>query len=33
LCLLFWPLLLLTLVCYVVPTQGVMVWLLRMGWV
>jgi Mg2+-importing ATPase len=30
---LYWPLLLLTLVCYVLLTQGVKSWLLRKGWV
>jgi Mg2+-importing ATPase len=30
---LYWPLLVLTLVCYVLLTQGAKVWLLRKGWV
>jgi Mg2+-importing ATPase len=30
---LYWPLLLLTLVCYVLLTQGVKAWLIRRGWV
>ncbi len=31
--LLYWPLLALTLVCYVVLTQGVKMWLLERGWI
>jgi Mg2+-importing ATPase len=30
---LYWPLLILTLVCYVVVTQTVKVWLLRKAWI
>jgi Mg2+-importing ATPase len=30
---LYWPLLVLTMACYVLLTQGVKVWLLRKGWV
>jgi Mg2+-importing ATPase len=29
---LYWPLLLLTLFCYVLLTQGVKMWLTRRGW-
>jgi Mg2+-importing ATPase len=30
---LYWPLIILTLFCYVVLTQGVKVWLIRKGWI
>ena len=30
---LYWPLLLLTLFCYVLLTQGVKMWLIRKGWI
>jgi Mg2+-importing ATPase len=30
---LYWPLLALTLVCYVLLTQGVKMWLLRWKWI
>ena len=30
---LYWPLLLLTLICYVFLTQGVKMWLLRKAWI
>jgi Mg2+-importing ATPase len=30
---LYWPLLVVTLICYVLLTQGVKMWLMRRGWV
>ena len=30
---LYWPLLVLTLACYVLLTQGVKMWLIRKGWI
>jgi Mg2+-importing ATPase len=30
---LYWPLLIVTLLCYVLLTQGVKTWLLRRGWI